>query len=137
LLQWVEKGMPLPLGMVNNQRSLLSLYNLVDFLILCLEHPAAANETFLVADGEDLSTPALIRKIAFAMGKPARLLPLPSGLLRLGGKMLGKSAEIARLCDSLQIDISKARNVLGWNPPVNVDEGIQETVEWYLKEKNH
>jgi len=134
LLRWVNKGVPLPLGMVNNRRSLVSLDNLLDFLITCIEHPAAAGETFLVSDGEDLSTPALIRRIALSMNIPARLIPVPVCLLRLGGSLLGKKSEVDRLCGSLQVDIGKAKGVLGWKPPLSVDEGLGETVEVYLAE---
>ena len=131
LLRWVNKGVPLPLGMVDNRRSLVSLDNLVDFLITCIEHPAAAGETFLVSDGEDLSTPALIRRIALSMNIPARLIPVPVCLLRLGGSLLGKKSEVDRLCGSLQVDISKAKSVLGWKPPLSVDEGLAKTADWY------
>ena len=131
LLRWVNKGIPLPLGMVNNRRSLVSLDNLVDFLITCIEHPTAAGETFLVSDGEDLSTPALIRRIALSMNIPARLIPVPVCLLCLGGSLLGKKSEVDRLCRSLQVDISKAKSVLGWKPPLSVDEGLAKTADWY------
>ena len=131
LLRWVNKGIPLPLGMVNNRRSLVSLDNLVDFLITCIEHPAAAGETFLVSDGEDLSTPALIRRIALSMNIPARLIPVPVCLLRLGGSLLGKKSEIDRLCGSLQVDIGKAKGVLGWKPPLSLDEGLAKVADWY------
>lgn len=135
LLHWVDKGIPLPLASVDNRRSLVALDNLVDFLMLCIEHPAAAGETFLVADGEDLSTPELIRRIAAHMGRPARLIPLPLGLIRLAGRLSGKEAMVDRLCGSLRVDNSNALQVLGWKPPVSVDEGLSKTVAWYLKDK--
>ena len=137
LLRWVNKGVPLPLGMVDNRRSLVSLDNLVDFLITCIEHPAAAGETFLVSDGEDLSTPALIRRIALSMNIPARLIPVPVCLLRLGGSLLGKKSEVDRLCGSLQVDISKAKSVLGWKPPLSVDEGLAKTADWCLNDETN
>jgi len=137
LLRWINKGVPLPLGMVNNCRSLISLDNLVDFLITCIEHPAAAGETFLVSDGEDLSTPALIRRIALSMNIPARLIPVPVCLLRLGGSLLGKKSEVDRLCGSLQVDISKAKSVLGWKPPLSVDEGLAKTADWCLNDETN
>ena len=137
LLRWVNKGIPLPLGMVDNRRSLVSLDNLVDFLITCIEHPAAAGETFLVSDGEDLSTPALIRRIALSMNIPARLIPVPVCLLRLGGSLLGKKSEVDRLCGSLQVDISKAKSVLGWKPPLSVDEGLAKTADWCLNDETN
>ena len=137
LLRWVNKGIPFPLGMVDNRRSLVSLDNLVDFLITCIEHPAAAGETFLVSDGEDLSTPALIRRIALSMNIPARLIPVPVCLLRLGGSLLGKKSEVDRLCGSLQVDISKAKSVLGWKPPLSVDEGLAKTADWCLNDETN
>jgi nucleoside-diphosphate-sugar epimerase len=135
LLRWVNKGLPLPLGMVDNRRSLVSLDNLVDFLITCIEHPTAAGETFLVSDGEDLSTPALIRRIALSMNIPARLIPVPVCLLRLGGSLLGKKSEVDRLCRSLEVNISKAKSVLGWKPPLSVDEGLAKTTDWCLNDE--
>jgi nucleoside-diphosphate-sugar epimerase len=112
--------------LVRNKRSLVALDNLVDLIITCIRHPAAAGQTFLVSDGEDLSTPELVRKLAHAMGRPVRLLPVPPTLLRLGGKMTGKTAEVERLIGSLQVDISHTRETLGWTPPISVDEAIGE-----------
>jgi nucleoside-diphosphate-sugar epimerase len=103
--------------------------NLIDFIITCLEHPAAANETFLVSDGEDLSTPDLIRRMARAMDRPARLLHVPKSVLVPVAAMLGKRDMAQRLCGSLQVDISKSRELLGWNPPVSVDEGLRRAVK--------
>jgi len=113
------------------------LDNLVDFLVRCLEHPAAAGETFLVSDGEDLSTPELIKKIAFKMDKPTRIFPFPFSLLRLGALCLGKKSLIDRLCGSLQIDITKAKQILDWTPPVSVDEGLRRTVDCYIEQKEN
>ncbi|MEN9772704.1 MAG: hypothetical protein RJA58_1347, partial [Pseudomonadota bacterium] len=129
LLKAVRLGLPLPLGAVQNSRSLIGLDNLVDLLISCINHPAAAGETFLVSDGEDLSTPDLLRHIAAAMGRTARMVPVPVALLRLAGSALGKRAEIDRLVGSLQIDSSHTRRVLGWTPPVSVEEGIRRMVQ--------
>jgi nucleoside-diphosphate-sugar epimerase len=129
LLKLVRSGVPLPLGAVKNRRSLIGLDNLVDLLIRCVDHPAAAGQTFLVSDGEDLSTPDLIRHMAAAMGRSARLFPMPVSLLRLAGSALGKRAEIDRLVGSLQIDSSHTRRVLGWTPPVSVQEGIRRMVQ--------
>jgi len=137
LLQFVKKGLPLPFAGIRNKRSLVSLDNLVDFIMCCLKHPAAAGETFLVSDGEDLSTPELIKRIAFHMGRSARLFPVPKKLLQLGGKLTGKTAEVDRLCGSLQVDISKAKRVLGWIPPFSVDEGLAKTVEWFVTRGNY
>ena len=122
----VRSGVPLPLGRVNNRRSLLSIQNLLDLLQCCLVHPAAAGEVFLAADGEDLSTPQLIRKMAAAMGVPARLLPLPVTLLSLLGRLTGRSAEVERLCGDLQVDIEKNRQLLGWTPRISVEAALDE-----------
>jgi nucleoside-diphosphate-sugar epimerase len=134
LIQAVQKGLPLPLGLVKNKRSLVSLDNLVDLILTCINHPDAAGQTFLISDGEDLSTPELIRKLARSMGKKSRLLPVPPALLRLGGSIIGKRAEVDRLIGSLQVDISHIYEVLGWRPKVTVDQGIGETVNWYINE---
>lgn len=125
LVRWIRKGIPLPLGAVHNQRSLVALDNLVDLIVTCVEHPAAANEVFLVGDGQDLSTTELLRGVGKAMGKPARLIPVSSDILMLGASLLGKKAVAQRLLGSLQVDISKARNVLGWGPPITVKEGLK------------
>ena len=129
LTRLVSKGLPLPLASIDNRRSLVGIDNLVDFIVTCLEHPAAANETFLASDGEDLSTPDLIRRMARAMDRPARLLPVPKSVLIAAAAMLGKRDMAQRLCGSLQVDISKARALLGWNPPVSVDEGLRRAVK--------
>ena len=129
LTRLVSKGLPLPLASIDNRRSLVGIDNLVDFIVTCLEHPAAANETFLVSDGEDLSTPDLIRRMARAMDRPARLLPVPKSVLMAAAAMLGKRDMAQRLCGSLQVDISKSRALLGWNPPISVDEGLRRTVK--------
>jgi nucleoside-diphosphate-sugar epimerase len=129
LLKLVRLGLPLPLSGVQNKRSLIGLDNLVDLLIRCVDHSAAAGQTFLVSDGKDLSTPDLIRHMAAAMGRSARLFPVPVSLLRLTGSALGKQAEIDRLVGSLQIDSSHTRQVLGWSPPVSVRDGIWRMVQ--------
>lgn len=132
MMKWVERGIPLPLGAITNRRSLLALDNLVDFLALCLDHPAAANEVFLVADGEDLSTTDLLRGLAKAMGRPSRLAPVPSALVFGAARLLGQGAIAQRLGGNFQVSIDKARRVLGWQPPVGVAEGLRRTVEDYL-----
>jgi len=128
LMSLVARGLPLPLGSINNFRSFVGIDNLVDFIVTCLEHPAAANETFLVSDGEDLSTPDLIRRMARAMNRPARLLSVPVWALKAGASLLGKGDAMQRLCGNLQVDISKSRELLGWSPPVSVDEGLRRAV---------
>jgi Nucleoside-diphosphate-sugar epimerases len=132
LLKLVDRGVPLPLVGEFNRRSLVSVFNLCDLLKQCLEHRRAAGQIFLVSDGEDLSTVELIRRLARAMGKPARLFPIPEPLLRLLGRVTGKSAEVNRLWGSLQVDISMTQHHLGWEPSVSVEEGLARTIRWYL-----
>jgi nucleoside-diphosphate-sugar epimerase len=134
MMRWLKRGVPLPLGAIYNKRSLIALDNLVDLIITCLDHPAAANQVFLAGDGEDISTPELLRRLGFALGKPARLLPVPVSLLMAGAALVGRRDIVKRLCESLQVDISKARNVLGWNPPISVDEGFRRTAKSFLAE---
>jgi nucleoside-diphosphate-sugar epimerase len=133
LLRVIDRGWPLPLGLVKNRRSFVYVCNLVDAMVKAMEHPDAAGETFLVSDGEDLSTPEFIRAIARALDKPARLLPVPLTLLWLAGRMLGKAAEVDRLLGSLVVDNAKIRGVLGWQPRCTMAEGLAHTVQWYLK----
>ena len=128
LLQAVQRGWPLPLGAVHNQRSLVALDNLVDFIVLCLVHSEAANQTFLVSDGQDLSISELVRGLACALGVPSRLLPVPVWALQAGATLLGRKDLERRLCCNLQVDIAKARNVLRWKPPFSVEEGLRLAV---------
>jgi nucleoside-diphosphate-sugar epimerase len=128
LIRAVESGIPLPFGRLQNRRSFVALDNLVDFIVTCLAHPAAADETFLVSDGEDLSTTELTRRLARAMKRPVRLVPVPAPLLILAAAVLGKRNVARRLVGSLQVDISKARHLLGWGPPISVDEGLARAV---------
>lgn len=128
LIKLMGKGFPLPLGAIHNKRSLVGIDNLVDLIIRCIDHPAAANQIFLAGDGEDLSTAELLRSLAEALGRPARLIPVPVGLLSFGATLLGKQEVARRLLGSLQVDISKAREVLGWEPPVSVKEGLRRCV---------
>jgi nucleoside-diphosphate-sugar epimerase len=132
LLDLVRSGVPLPLAAVNNQRSFIGLDNLVDLLIRCADHPKAAGQTLLVSDGHDLSTPELLRMIANAMGRPARLFPVPVPLLRLAGRALGRLNEVDRLVGSLQVDSSATRELLGWTPPVSVEDGVGRMVWGYM-----
>lgn len=126
LMRWLQRGVLLPLGAVeHNRRSLAGLDNLVDLIVKVINHPAAANQTFLVSDGEDLSTTDLLRRLAAAMGVPARLIPVPVSLLEAGAAVLGQRALIQRLCGNLQVDISKTCQLLGWRPGVSVDEGLR------------
>lgn len=117
LMEWIHRSRPLPFATVQNRRSLVALDNLIDLILTCIDHPRAANQTFLVSDGEDLSVAELARRIGSAMGTPARLFPLPQWLLRGTAAALGKRAAAQRLLDSLQVDIEKNRALLNWRPP--------------------
>jgi nucleoside-diphosphate-sugar epimerase len=132
LMRAVARGIPLPLAAIHNRRSFIALDNLVDFILTCIKHPAAAHETFLVSDGEDLSTADLIRKLARAMGRKPHLFSVPVSLLKGSAALLGKNDLARRLCSSLQIDITKARQTLAWNPPISVDEALSQAVKHYL-----
>lgn len=134
LMQWTDAQRPLPLGCVHNRRSLISIWNLCDLLINLLTNPAAGNGTWMASDGDDLSTPELVRRLAAAMRRRTRLVPVPVILLRTLGLITGHSSEVSRLCGSLAVDISQTRSALGWSPPLSVDEGLSRTVAWYLSE---
>ena len=128
MMRWLKRGVPLPLGAVMcNARSLVALDNLVDLIVTCIDHPAAANQTFLVSDGESLSTTALLRRMGEALGRPARLIPVPVPLLQMGAGLLGRRDMAQRLCGSLEVDIGKTKELLGWAPPISVDEGLRRT----------
>lgn len=129
MMRWVARGTPLPLGAIHNARSMVALDNLVDLLVTCLKHPASAGQTFLVSDGEDVSTTELLRRTAQAMGKTASLLPVPTFLLESGAALLGKRDVAQRLCGSLQVDIEKTRRLLDWKPPLTLDQGLKKAVE--------
>jgi len=133
LMAMVEKGLPLPLGGFDNSRSFVYLGNLTDAIVLCAKHPNAGGRTFLVSDGEDVSTPELVRRLALALGRPSRVFPFPPGLMRLAGKLAGKTASVDRLLGSLVVDNSKIIRELGWKPPFTMSEGLKETAEWYVK----
>lgn len=128
MMQWVARGIPLPLGSIHNRRSMVALDNLVDLLVACISHPAAAGQTFLVSDGEDVSTTELLRRTAAAMGKPSRLIPVPKVLLSFGAYLLGKRDFAQRLCGSLQVDITKTCKILDWKPPLTLDQGLKKAV---------
>lgn len=129
MMRWVARGVPLPLGAIHNARSVVALDNLVDLLVTCLKHPAAAGQAFLVSDGEDVSTTELLRRTANAMGKKLFLLPVPAWVLEWGAAVLGKRDVAQRLCGSLQVDIEKTRRLLSWNPPLTLDQGLKKAVE--------
>lgn len=136
ILSALIKGMPLPLASVSNLRSLIYVGNLADALRVCAIHPAAAGQTYLLSDRDDISTPNLTRQLALAMGKPARLFPFPAPLLKIAGRLLGKSEQIGRLLGSLQIDSGKIRRELNWQPPCTLQQGLQATVDWYKSSKS-
>ena len=131
MMCWVARGIPLPLGAIQNARSIVALDNLVDILVTCVRHPAAAGQTFLVSDGEDVSTTTLLRRTAKAMGKKVFLLPVPAFVLGWGAALLGKRAVVQRLCCSLQLDINKTRQLLDWTPPVSMDEGLRRAAKGF------
>ncbi|PML02446.1 NAD-dependent dehydratase [Vibrio breoganii] len=135
LLKWVDRAAPLPLGAINNQRSMVFLDNLVSLMLECCENPNAAGQTFLVSDEHDISTSGLLKEVATAMKRPYRMLPIPESWLKLAASLLGKKHVGERLCSSLQLDISHTKQQLGWVPPVSFSEGIKETVDDYLKQK--
>lgn len=136
MMKWVNKGVPLPLGGIKkNRRSLVSLDNLVDLITICIEQPNAANQTFLVSDDDDISTSELLSRIAIALDCPNRMLPIPGSWLTLAARLIGKQAIAQRLCGSLQLDISKTKELLNWKPPYSTAECMKKTALDFL-EKN-
>jgi lipopolysaccharide/colanic/teichoic acid biosynthesis glycosyltransferase/dTDP-4-dehydrorhamnose reductase len=133
LFNIVSRGIPLPFSWINNRRSFIYLGNLIDSIITCIHHPDAAGQTYLVCDQDNVSTPELIKKIASAMGRPARLFYFPLFLMRLVGRLIGRSAAIDRLIGSLMVDNTKIRTDLKWKPPYTMDHGIGETAKWFVK----
>jgi UDP-glucose 4-epimerase len=129
MMCWVARCIPLPLGTINNARSMVALDNLVDLLVTCLKHSAASGQTFLVSDGEDVSTTDMVRRTAQAMGKKAFLLPVPVFVLKCVATILCKRAVAQRLCGFLQVDIDKTRRMLRWTPPLTLDEGLKKAVD--------
>jgi nucleoside-diphosphate-sugar epimerase len=127
MMSLLKRGLPLPLGAIHNKRSLVSLDNLVNLLVTCITHPAAANQTFLVSDGEDVSTTELLYRTSQALGRPARLLPLSASWVKLAAALVGKSDVADRLCQSLQVDIEKTQRLLGWTAPLTLDQGLKKT----------
>ena len=133
LIRSIALRLPLPLGSVTtNRRSFVAIDNLLDLIVTCLSHPAAANQSFLVSDGEDISTADLLRRLGSTMAKPARLIPVPVGWLAFGAQLLGKREMFQSLCGTLQLDISKTSTLLNWKPPVSVDEGLRRAVQQRL-----
>ncbi|MGE4336807.1 MAG: UDP-glucose 4-epimerase family protein, partial [Pigmentiphaga sp.] len=135
LARLVDTGIPLPLGAVKNKRSLVGIDNLASLLTRCIEHPAAANQIFLASDGDDLSTAELLRMLAVARGQPCRLISVPTGLLLVGATLVGKKAHAQRLLGSLQADITKTRELLDWEPPYTIDQGLRRCFETRMSER--
>lgn len=132
MMSWLDKGFPLPLGGGDNSRSLVSLGNLVDLIVHCVDHPAAPGNTFLVSDGVTISTTQLLKVIKKSLNRPTLLIPVPIWMLKGSLILLGKNLIAQRLFDSLEVDIARTRSVLGWSPPVSVDRAILQTVRHYL-----
>jgi len=133
MMKIVRRGIPLPFAGISNRRSLVYVGNMVDALVLCASHPAAAGQTWLISDGEDVSTPELVARMASALNVPARQLRCPYCLLDLAGRVTGRRDVIRRLSGSLSVDISKIRRELGWNPPFTMEDGLRETAGWYMR----
>lgn len=131
MMRCLARGVPLPLGAIHNRRSFVALDNLVDLLTTCLDHPAAANQVFFASDCEDMSTSELLQRTAAALGKTARLLPVPQKIVIEGLRFLGRADLAERLCGSLQVDSGKVRRLLGWQPPVGVDESLRNTAQYF------
>jgi nucleoside-diphosphate-sugar epimerase len=129
MMRWINDGVPLPLARIDNKRSLVAIDNLVDLIITCIDHPAAANQVFLAGDGDDLSTSELAKCIGKALGKPARLFLFPVSLLSLAAWLLGKKNVVQRLTGSLQVDISRAGELLAWKPPFTLEQGLRRTAD--------
>ena len=131
MMRWLARGVPPLAAVTQNRRSLVALDNLVDLIVTCLNHPAAANQTLLVSDGEDLSTAELLKRMGATMGHPARLFNLPPLLLKIGAQLVNKPGIYQRLCGSLQLDIAKTRGIRDWTPPVTVEEGLRSAAEGF------
>lgn len=129
MLRWLKKGLPLPLALIRNKRSYLSVENLVDFVLTCIGHPNAANQIFLLSDDHDLSVPELLQKLSLVLNKKLLLLPVPIWLLKYLANMVGKQEVVLRLCESLQVDISKAKEMLDWHPKTHIDDALRRAVE--------
>jgi nucleoside-diphosphate-sugar epimerase len=135
MLKWIDRGVPLPFGALHNQRSLIAIGNLVDLIIICVYHPAARNQVFLASDGSDLSTTQLLDELASAMNKKARLVAVPVYILETMGRLLRKQDVVQRICGSLQIDIRKNKELLGWTPPIDRKVAFRETIIHYMQGK--
>lgn len=130
MISVVRRGIPIPFGAISNKRSLVGIDNLIDLIVTCIDHPNAANEIFLASDGRDLSTTQLLQGVARAMDRPSRLIPIPGSILSFCASLIGKRVVAQRLLGSLQVDISKNREILGWEPPVSVEVGLRRCFEF-------
>lgn len=137
LMELVARGVPLPLGGIENQRSFVGLTNLTDLVARCIHHPAAAGQTFLVADGEDVSTPDLVRRLGTALGRRVRLIAVPERMLRAASWVPGFAASYRRLCGSLQVDASRSRSLLSWAPSSTMDAELERMGTWYMAMAGH
>jgi len=135
MMNWLARGIPLPLGAVDNKRSFVALDNLVDLITVCIDHPAAANQVFMVSDDDDISICELLHRLGKALEVPTRLLPVPIWALRSVAMVVGKYEIAQRLCGSLQVDISKTKSLLGWVPPVNLDVALKCTARHFLEQR--
>lgn len=134
MMNWLQRGIPLPLGgITQNRRSFVFIDNLIDLVAICLNHPAAANQTFLVSDGQDESTTGLLERMAFSLGKPSKLIAVPEYLIKFGANLVSRPGIYDRLCGSLQVDIKKTKDLLSWSPQVSMDRGMHETAAHFLK----
>jgi nucleoside-diphosphate-sugar epimerase len=132
MMRWLHRGIPLPLGAIHNQRSFVGLGNLVSLLDTCLSHPAAANQTFLASDAHDLSTTELLKALALALQVKSRLMPIPQRWLEQTLEVLGRGDMAQRLCGNLAVDTEKTSQLLGWTPPVSLEQGLRGTAEHFL-----
>jgi nucleoside-diphosphate-sugar epimerase len=135
MMKWLHKGIPLPLGAIDNRRSLVFIDNLVDLLMCCIRHPGAAGGVFLVSDGEDLSTTELLQRVTSHLGIPNRLLPIPIKLVNTCAGIFGRIDLAQRLCDSLQVSIAHTEEILKWKPPFSVEHGLIKTADAYLRKR--
>jgi nucleoside-diphosphate-sugar epimerase len=136
MMRWLWRGVPLPFALTRNKRSFVALGNLVDLITTCIESPVASNKTFLVSDGDDLSTSELLRAMGQALSKPARLFPVPVALMSVAARITGRPAIAQRLFESLQVDISATRQTLNWSPPLSVIEAMKETADDFIASRN-